>query len=256
MVKVNGTEDILGYPVATASADACVAEICAWIDARVQSRYLACANPHSLEVAHGDPRFVAALREADLLVPDGVGIVYASRILGGHIRSRVTGSDIFFGLSSIINRTGGIRVFFLGSTEDTLARISEKYRADFPAISVVGVYSPPFAEEFSADENERMVAAINRVRPDVLWVGMTAPKQEKWIHQHRERLQVSFIGAIGAVFDFYTGNVSRSHPLFQNLGLEWLPRLIREPRRLWRRNFISNPMFMLRVIRARLHGAK
>ena len=97
-----------------------------------------------------------------------------------------------------------------------------------------------------------MVEAINRAKPDVLWVGMTAPKQEKWVRQHRDRLEVRFIGPVGAVFDFFIGRVQRSHPLFQRLGLEWLPRLLQEPRRLWRRNFISNPSFLLRVLRARL----
>jgi N-acetylglucosaminyldiphosphoundecaprenol N-acetyl-beta-D-mannosaminyltransferase len=96
-----------------------------------------------------------------------------------------------------------------------------------------------------------MVEAVNRVRPDILWVGMTAPKQEKWIYLNRNRLEVRFIGAVGAVFDFYAGNVKRSHPIFQRLGLEWLPRLLREPRRLFKRNFVSSPLFLYRVFRQR-----
>ena len=99
-----------------------------------------------------------------------------------------------------------------------------------------------------------MIEAVNTAKPDVLWVGMTAPKQEKWIYQNRDKLDVKFIGAIGAVFDFYAGTVKRPHPIFQKMGLEWLPRLCSEPRRLWRRNFVSNPLFMLRVIKARLKG--
>ena len=123
---------------------------------------------------------------------------------------------------------------------------------DFPKVRVAGVYSPAFRDVFSAEENAAMVAAINAARPDVLWVGMTAPKQEKWVRQHRDQLDVRFIGPVGAVFDFFIGRVKRSHPLFQRLGLEWLPRLLQEPRRLWRRNFVSNPSFLLRVIWARL----
>ncbi len=96
-----------------------------------------------------------------------------------------------------------------------------------------------------------MTDAINTAKPDVLWVGMTAPKQEKWIHQHRDQLDVKFIGAIGAVFDFYTGKVKRSHPVFQKMGLEWLPRLLREPRRLFRRNFVSSPKFLWLVLKQR-----
>ena len=94
-----------------------------------------------------------------------------------------------------------------------------------------------------------MIEAVNTSQADVLWVGMTAPKQEKWVYQHRQALNVKFIGCIGAVFDFYVGNVKRSHPFFQSIGLEWLPRLFREPHRLWRRMFISAPIFMLHVLK-------
>lgn len=246
------TEDILGYPVTTAPAEACIAEIVQWIGAGEKGRYLVCANPHSLETARSDRLFDAALRQADLVVPDGVGIVIASRILGGTIRQRVTGSDIFQGVSAALNEAQGLKVFFLGSTKENLAAISERMHTDFPNVTVAGVYSPPFADEFSSADNEHMVAAVNRARPDVLWVGMTAPKQEKWIYQHRERLEVNFTAAIGAVFDFYTGQVKRSHPIFLKLGLEWFPRLLQEPRRLWRRNFVSNPCFLARVWLTRL----
>jgi N-acetylglucosaminyldiphosphoundecaprenol N-acetyl-beta-D-mannosaminyltransferase len=125
---------------------------------------------------------------------------------------------------------------------------------DFPHIEIVGTYSPPFKPEFSPGENNAMVKAVNHAEPDVLWVGMTAPKQEKWIYQHKDRLNVSFIGAVGAVFDFYVGTVKRSHPWFLEYGLEWLPRLIQEPRRLWNRMFVSAPMFLMRVLRQRISG--
>jgi N-acetylglucosaminyldiphosphoundecaprenol N-acetyl-beta-D-mannosaminyltransferase len=154
-------------------------------------------------------------------------------------------------LSAALNKEKGRRYFFLGSTEKNLIKIKEKMNEDYPNITVAGTYSPPFKPEFSEEENQLMIDAIIRARPDVLWVGMTAPKQEKWIFQNKDKLNVKFIGAIGAVFDFYSGNVKRSHPFFQKLGLEWLPRLLRQPRRLWRRNFISNPLFLLRVMQER-----
>jgi N-acetylglucosaminyldiphosphoundecaprenol N-acetyl-beta-D-mannosaminyltransferase len=112
----------------------------------------------------------------------------------------------------------------------------------------VGTFSPPFKEDFSHEENLTMIETINRAKPDVLWVGMTAPKQEKWIYENREKLDVKLLGPVGAVFDFYTGKVKRSAPIFQKTGLEWLPRFLREPRRLWKRNLISTPRFILRVI--------
>jgi N-acetylglucosaminyldiphosphoundecaprenol N-acetyl-beta-D-mannosaminyltransferase len=249
------TENILGYRVTTAPAAVCIARILQWIAVGERGRYLVCANPHSLEVARGDGIFSEALRQADLVVPDGIGVVLASRLLGGEIRERITGSDIFLGLNGALNEQKRGSVFFLGASEATLACMVEKMRMDFPGLTVAGVYAPPFKAQFSASDNEAMLAAVNRARPHVLWVGMTAPKQEKWIHQNREKLNVPFIGAVGAVFDFYTGKVKRSHPVFQKAGLEWLLRLVQEPRRLWRRNFVSNPLFVLHVIKEHLRSS-
>jgi N-acetylglucosaminyldiphosphoundecaprenol N-acetyl-beta-D-mannosaminyltransferase len=138
--------------------------------------------------------------------------------------------------------------------DKTLAEIRQRMAADYPHLLVVDTFSPPFKPEFTPAELDKMIAAINAVRPDILWVGMTAPKQEKWVHQNRHRLQVKFIGAVGAVFDFYTGRVKRSHPIFQKLGLEWLPRLLQEPRRLWRRMGISAPIFLWNDLKAKISG--
>jgi len=249
------TENILGYAVTTGSKEDCVSKISEWIENPEGTKYFVCANPHSIEVARKDELFSRALRDADLVVPDGIGVVLASGLLGGMIRERVTGMDIFLGLSETLNSTGNQRYFFLGSAGSNLKKIEEKMKKDFPDITITGTYSPPFKPEFIDEDNRLMIEAINRAAPDVLWVGMTAPKQEKWIYQNKDRLNVKFIGAIGAVFDFYTGNVKRSHPIFQKMGLEWLPRLIQQPRRLWRRNFVSNPMFLLRVFKQRLSGS-
>lgn len=250
--NVDEIEDILGYRVATIALDTCLQQILAWIESKASAKYFACLNPHSIETARRDLAFAAALHDADLTVPDGVGMLLASRILGGRIRKRITGSDIFWGLHALLDQRGGFSVFFLGSASSTLEKIVERMGRDYPRIRVAGVYSPPFKEVFSLEENAEMVNAVNAARPDVLWVGMTAPKQEKWVHQHRGQLAVPFIGPVGAVFDFFTGQVKRSSPAFQRLGLEWLPRLLQEPRRLWRRNFVSNPRFLIRVIGRRL----
>ena len=125
-------------------------------------------------------------------------------------------------------------------------------RKDWPGLRVAGTYAPPFRTWFSETEMDEMIAAVNDARPDVLWVGMTAPKQEQWIARAIDRVDVRFAGAIGAVFDFYIGNVKRAHPVTQRLGLEWLWRLIQDPRRLWRRTLVSAPVFVWHVVRSRI----
>lgn len=244
-------EDVLGYGVDDLDVQAC----CDSVFQRVsegRKGWLACFNPHSYVVSLEDRAFQVALRSADWVVPDGVGVVLGSRFLGGRVPGRVTGADIFFGLQARMDAKGGFSVFFIGSTEDTLSEIRRRLAVDFPRVRIAGTYSPPFKPEYSRAELDEMVRAINQARPDVLWVGMTAPKQEKWIHDCLPILDVKVACAIGAVFDFYAGRVKRSHPVFQRMGLEWLPRLLQEPRRLWRRTLISAPIFLLHLLRAKL----
>jgi len=239
----------LDYTIVAGSISECVDDIAESIATTTVPRWFACLNPHSHVIAADDPDFYEALQSTDWLVPDGAGVVLASRFLGCPVHERVTGSDIFYGLHDRLNRRGGGSVFFLGSTEEILAEIRRRMDRDYPNLRVAGSFSPSYSTEFSPAELDGMIAAINAARPDVLWVGMTAPKQEKWIHRNRQRLQVKFIGAVGAAFDFYTGRVKRSHPIFRKLGLEWLPRLLQEPRRLWRRMFISAPLFVAEVFK-------
>lgn len=245
-------EQVVGYCVDTRSAVECAVDIVQDFDKDGGRRWLACFNPHSYAVARKDRKFQLALKNSTYLMPDGVGVVLASRILGGEIRKRVTGFDVFSSVHEKMNEKEGMSVFFLGSTEETLKNIQAKMQVDYPNVVVAGTYSPPFKSSFSEQDDSDMIRAVNAVSPDVLWVGMTAPKQEKWIVDVLERLDVKFVAAIGAVFDFYSGQVRRSHPIFQRLGLEWLPRLVQEPRRLWRRMFVSAPIFVWHVFRLRV----
>jgi N-acetylglucosaminyldiphosphoundecaprenol N-acetyl-beta-D-mannosaminyltransferase len=244
--------EILGYTVWCASVRDLVGEVLGWIEAGEECRWAGCLNPHSYAVASRDTAFRDALLGADWLLPDGVGIVLAARLLGRPLDGRVTGTDLFeelHGRASELKRP--LRVYLLGSTDHTLARVSERLVREHPDVQVAGVHSPPFAVSFTPEQDQLMVEAVNRARADVLWVSMTAPKQELWLARNRHRLNVSFAGAVGAVFDFYTGKIPRSHPLARRMGLEWLPRLIREPRRLWRRTFVSAPLFLWDLARAK-----
>lgn len=251
MNDVISTENLLGYRVTTATAPAIVDDVVRGIRSNRGPRWLACLNPHSYASALNDNTFRQALLASDLLVADGVGVVIASRWLGGNVTGRVTGSDVFFGVNAALDKVGGGSVFFLGSTEECLRDIEARFKTDYPNLRFAGGYSPPFKPEWSSAELDAMRDAIRQANADVLWVGMTAPKQEKWIFENLPHLNVKFAGAIGAVFDFYTGRVKRSSPIFQRLGLEWLPRLVQQPRRLWRRMFVSAPIFVWHTLRER-----
>ncbi len=168
----------------------------------------------------------------------------ASRILGGSIRKRITGSDLFAALSQKMNAYSGYRVFLMGSTPKTLEKICARMAKDYPNITIAGSYSPPYKSSFTPDDIAKMVSMVNHANTDVLWVAMTAPKQEKLLYQCFNELNVPFAGAIGAVFDFYAKNIIRPNAFFQNMGLEWLPRLLQEPRRLYKRMAMSAPMFL------------
>lgn len=216
---------------------------------RKNCRYMACANPHSLVVASRDSFFKEALQQSDLLLPDGTGIVLASRALNHKRVERVAGFEFFHGLTTSLELSGGARYFFLGSSDEVLDLIKIRIGREFPSMTVCGTLSPPFKTEFTDAENRRIVSTINESQPDVLWVGMTAPKQEKWIYRNRNKLTVPFIAGIGAVFDFYAGTKKRSSVFWQKVGLEWLPRFLHEPRRLWERNMRSTPIFLYWIAR-------
>jgi len=210
------------------------------------------ANPHTLVMAQKDIIFKKALDYADLVIPDGILLVLASKIFYPRqcFIERVTGPDLFIETCKIANNRG-YKYFFLGSTEEVLKRIEERITREHPNIRVVGFYSPPF-RELTEEENDKIINIINETNPDALWVGMTAPKQEKWIFKNKDKLDVKFIGAIGAAFDFYAGAKKRSSKWFREHGLEWLPRLLQEPKRLWRRTFISAPLFLFLVLKEKL----
>lgn len=208
-------------------------------------------NAHSYNTAQKDRFFAEALTEGDVLIPDGASIVMALKWLRGEKMERIAGADLFAFEMNKLNQRGGT-CFFLGSSEKVLELIKQRSLCDYPNIKVV-TYSPPYKSEFSEEENRAMIQAVNDVKPDLLWIGMTAPKQEKWAYSHLSELNVDcHIGTVGAVFDFYAGTVKRAPAWWQKHGLEWLYRLLKEPRRMWRRYIIGNTLFIWNVIGEKL----
>lgn len=204
-------------------------------------------NAHSYNTAQGDSLFSEAILNSDILLPDGVGIVFAAKIIKGKSLKKIAGADLFFYEMNKLNRQGG-KCFFLGSDDASLQIIKERAKYEYPNVNV-SAFSPNFKPAFSEEENKEMIDEINKCKPDVLFIGMTAPKQEKWAYEHFEKLEVGHVCCIGAVFDFYSMRVKRAPQSFIDLGLEWFFRLIKEPRRMWHRYLVGNPKFLFYVIK-------
>ena len=208
-------------------------------------------NPHSFITARSDRQFRKALKASNYIIPDGVGFVIAAKVLTGEKISKIAGADLHEVIISSLNKHKGA-CFYLGSSDDTLQKIRERHLRENPFMRM-GSFSPPYKLTFNAYDNCSMIKAVNDFNPDVLFVGMTAPKQEKWVYENRHLINAPVICSIGAVFDFYAGTVKRPDKFWISLGLEWLPRLIMDPKRLWRRTLISTPLFlwiiMLRKLR-------
>lgn len=210
-------------------------------------RIVSTLNQYSFCIAEKDPEFKEALQNADILLPDGVAIVAATRLLSGTKIKKIAGSDLHENVLKYYNEIGGA-CFYLGSSEETLGKITRRLKKEYPSLRV-GSHSPSFEAAFSEEENTKMVEIINAFNPDVLFLGMTAPKQEKWAHQFKNKLIVKQICSIGAVFDYYAGNIKRAEKIWINLGLEWFMRLLSEPRRLWKRYLYYGPIFIFGVIK-------
>lgn len=203
-------------------------------------------NAHSYNVTKSDNLFRDSLMKSDVLIPDGISVVWAVKWLTGKSLKKIAGADLFFYEMDRLNGFNG-KCFFLGSTDQTLSKIKEKASKQYPNVNIE-TFSPPYKPEFSAVDNAEMIKAVNNFNPDVLFIGLTAPKQEKWAYQNFDKLNVKHIGCIGAVFDFYAGNIDRAPKWMIRLGLEWFYRLAKEPKRMWKRYLIGNTKFVYTII--------
>lgn len=213
-------------------------------------------NAHSYNVAQEDALFAEALLKGDVLTADGASIVHACRWLRtpSQPTERVAGWDVFVHeMTALENQAEAENthpvVFFMGSSPEVLERIVQRAALDYPYLKIV-TYSPPYKAEFTDADNQAIIRAINAAQPDLLWIGMTAPKQEKWAYSHWAELDIHcHVGTIGAVFDFYAGTAKRAPLWWQQHSLEWLYRLLTEPRRMWRRYIIGNVVFIRNILR-------
>lgn len=199
-------------------------------------------SPNSYGLAVKNPQVKEALQKSDILILDGLYFGWVALFKKGVRINRIAGWDAFVFFSNQLNRSNG-KVFFLGSSEETLLKIKERYNSEYPNV-IVGTYSPPFKEEFSIEDNIKMHEAVNSFNPDVVFVGMTAPKQEVWSYQNKLQLNTLIICSIGNVFDWYAGNSKRPSVIWQKIGMEWLVRIFLRPE-IFKRN-IGNQMIFFR----------
>lgn len=205
--------------------------------------------------ARENPKLMTIYNKAAITTADGVPLVWASKLLGEPIRGRVTGLDLLPEFASI-SAECGFSFFFLGAAEGVGEKLAETLKKRYPKLQIAGIYSPPFAEKFTARENEKMIEMINTSGADVLWVSLTAPKQDYWIHDHLEKLDISVAIGVGAAFDVVSGKLKRAPKWMQTYGLEWLYRLLQEPGRLVGRYLIEAPKFIPLVLYQKFKGTK
>jgi N-acetylglucosaminyldiphosphoundecaprenol N-acetyl-beta-D-mannosaminyltransferase len=247
--------NILGYSILEEPASAVAGAVCADLNGETPQSFVF-LNPHSVVLAERDPILRRAIVSSAGIFCDGVGLSLAGLVLNRRKPIRVYGYEFFRSLSAELSARGLGRVLFLGGTTTSLAELVEKYRVDFPGIPEVGSFAPPFREEFTKADIDEMVQRIDEFRTDVLWVGLGSPKQEKVLHELMGRCRVGCGAAIGAVFDFYTGRIPHAPAWIRRIGLQWLHRLILEPKRLWRRNLVSSPLFLWLVWRRLIQPRK
>ncbi|MET4082559.1 N-acetylglucosaminyldiphosphoundecaprenol N-acetyl-beta-D-mannosaminyltransferase [Pedobacter sp. UYP30] len=206
-------------------------------------------NQYSYCIAQKDPVFRNALKSCDILLPDGDGVVLAERLLTGKKINKISGTDLHLYFLSSLNKKNG-KCFYLGSSEETLNKIRIKLSKEYPNLKV-GTYAPPFKPSFSADDDEQMINAVNEFKPDALFIGLTAPKQEKWSQQFKDRVDAKYICSIGAVFDFYAETVKRPGKFFLKYKLEWMGRLLSNPSRMWKRYLYYGPIYIFYILKIR-----
>lgn len=213
---------------------------------------LAFCNVHSVMSARRDDALRRALTAADVTTPDGVPLVWYLRLGGATAQTRVYGPDL---MEAALARGGGWRHYFYGGSPEALVRLEAAVADRFPDAIIAGTQSPPF-RPLGAEEEQAALAAIRAAQPDLVWVGLGMPKQELWMHRIADDLPGTALLGVGAAFDFLSGTVAQAPDWLQERGLEWAYRLVREPRRLWRRYLVNNPLFLVHLAAAFLRSRR
>jgi N-acetylglucosaminyldiphosphoundecaprenol N-acetyl-beta-D-mannosaminyltransferase len=241
------TREILGVPVAMTDYRGAIEAMDSMVERRERG-YVCAVAVHALTLGLDDPEMEGALHGASLVLPDGMPVVWAANMLGANLSDRVYGPELMLRYSDRCAERGHRVWLYGGRDQGSLVQLALNLRRRHPGINIVGGYSPPF-RPMTEEEEDALVDQINGARPDVLWVGIGVPKQEKWMARMRERLEVPVMCAVGAAFDFHAGRISQAPSWMQQRGLEWIYRIAQEPRRLLPRYLYFNPRFVLAFAR-------
>jgi len=232
--------NVIGAPIDVLGWEQAVSRMSHWAAAR-ESRVVCICNAHSVVTARQDPEFFQVISDADMATPDGAPVAWLLRMLGAMGQERINGPDLMWKFCAHAAETGE-SLYLYGASESTLELLVKALLESFPNLRVAGFFSPPF-RPLSVDEDETVVNVINQSGAGLVLVSLGCPKQEKWMAAHRNRIQAVMVG-VGAAFDYHAGTIQRAPLWMQKNGLEWLYRLASEPRRLWRRYFVTNTLFI------------
>lgn len=243
LAGVSPTFRVLGVKVSAVQIPDVIAIMEQWIADSNRTHYVAVTGMHGVTESQDDAGFKAILEEADLVVPDGMPLVWLGRWRGFPLKRRVYGPEL---METFCRDTRGkYRHFFYGGAPGVADHLAQTER-DRHGIRIAGTYCPPF-RPLTDEEKNQAIAAIEAAKPDVLWVGLSTPKQERWMHEYRDKLRVPVLLGVGAAFDLNTGRLKQAPRWMRENGLEWLFRLLAEPKRLWRRYVVQGSRFAWNV---------
>ncbi len=249
------TCNVLGTPLAATDYAGAVAQTKAWALARTGPNLIAAANTHVVTLARRDADFRRAIDAFDLVLPDGMPLVWVmNRRLATPLRDRVYGPTFMLHCLEATQGEAWSHMF-IGGTDELLATLREKLLARFPQLQIAAMHSPPFGE-WSAEDDGLILAAIEKSGAHFVWIGLGCPKQELWLARMKHRLPPAVYPAVGAAFAFHAGRVKQAPLWLQRIGMEWIFRLCAEPRRLWRRYFVFNTLFVFYLVKDALFPAK